>query len=46
MSGQVHAMLAGTPVAPPQPEEYFLADDRANAERELAAAKSTTRERR
>jgi len=38
--GQVHAMLAGTPVAPPQLDEYFLADDRANAEQELAAAKS------
>jgi uncharacterized damage-inducible protein DinB len=38
--GQVHAMLAGTPVAPPQLDEYFLADDRVNAERELAAAKA------
>jgi uncharacterized damage-inducible protein DinB len=37
--GQVHAMLSGTPIAPPQLDEYFLADDRAKAERELAAAK-------
>lgn len=25
--GQVHAMLAGTPVAPPQLDEYFLQED-------------------
>jgi uncharacterized damage-inducible protein DinB len=25
--GQVHAMLSGTPVPPPQLDEYFLADD-------------------
>lgn len=36
--GQVHAMLSGTPVAPPQLDEYFLADDRGNAERERMAA--------
>jgi uncharacterized damage-inducible protein DinB len=33
--GQVHAMLSGTRLAPPQLDEYFLSDDRANAEREL-----------
>ena len=37
--GQAHAMLSGTPVPPPQLDEYFLADDRANAERELAGAR-------
>lgn len=37
--GQVHAMLAGTRVAPPQLDEYFLADERPHAERELAQAK-------
>lgn len=26
--GQVHAMLAGTPVKPPQLDEFFLAFDR------------------
>jgi uncharacterized damage-inducible protein DinB len=36
--GQVHAMLAGTTVAPPQLDEWFLAEDRARAEQELAAA--------
>jgi uncharacterized damage-inducible protein DinB len=35
--GQVHAMLAGTPVAPPQLDEWFLALERPIAERELAA---------
>jgi uncharacterized damage-inducible protein DinB len=25
--GQVHAMLAGTPVKPPQLDEFFCADD-------------------
>jgi uncharacterized damage-inducible protein DinB len=25
--GQVHAMLSGTPVAPPQLDEYFLGQD-------------------
>jgi uncharacterized damage-inducible protein DinB len=34
--GQVHAMLSGTGVKPPQLDEYFLVDDRATAERELA----------
>ncbi len=36
--GQVHAMLAGTSVAPPQLDEYFLAVDRPKAETELASA--------
>jgi len=36
--GQVHTMLSGTRVAPPQLDEYFLADDRRRAERELAEA--------
>lgn len=36
--GQVHAMLAGTSVAPPQLDEWFLAMDRRTAERELAAS--------
>jgi uncharacterized damage-inducible protein DinB len=36
--GQVHAMLSGTSVAPPQLDEWFLAMDRPIAERELAAA--------
>jgi uncharacterized damage-inducible protein DinB len=35
--GQVHAMLAGTTVKPPQLDEYFLALDRPIAEKELAA---------
>jgi uncharacterized damage-inducible protein DinB len=34
--GQVHAMLSGTHVSPPQLDEWFLAEDRARAERELA----------
>lgn len=34
--GQVHAMLAGTHVVPPQLDEWFLAIDRPIAERELA----------
>jgi uncharacterized damage-inducible protein DinB len=34
--GQVHAMLSGTRVAPPQLDEWFLAMDRPIAERELA----------
>lgn len=34
--GQVHAMLSGTPVKPPQLDEYFLAQDRARADEELA----------
>jgi uncharacterized damage-inducible protein DinB len=33
--GQVHAMLAGTPVAPPQLDEFFLAWDAPRREREL-----------
>lgn len=36
--GQVHAMLSGTRVAPPQLDEYFLHEDRAKADAELAAA--------
>jgi uncharacterized damage-inducible protein DinB len=36
--GQVHAMLAGTSVVPPQLDEYFLAVDRPKAETELASA--------
>lgn len=36
--GQVHAMLAGTPVLPPQLDEWFLASDRPIAEHELEAA--------
>jgi uncharacterized damage-inducible protein DinB len=39
--GQVHAMLSGTSVAPPQLDEWFLAMDRPIAERELAAASAT-----
>lgn len=35
--GQVHAMLAGSSVAPPPLDEYFLRVDRPQAERELAA---------
>jgi uncharacterized damage-inducible protein DinB len=36
--GQVHAMLSATRVAPPQLDEYFLANDRKIADRELADA--------
>jgi len=36
--GQVHAMLSGTAVAPPQLDEWFLAMDRPIAEKELAGA--------
>jgi uncharacterized damage-inducible protein DinB len=36
--GQVHAMLAGTSVVPPQLDEYFLAVDRPKAETELESA--------
>jgi uncharacterized damage-inducible protein DinB len=36
--GQVHAMLSGTDVKPPQLDEYFLAFDKPTAERELAVA--------
>jgi uncharacterized damage-inducible protein DinB len=36
--GQVHAMLSGTRVAPPQLDEYFLSADREVADRELAGA--------
>jgi uncharacterized damage-inducible protein DinB len=35
--GQVHAMLSGTRVKPPQLDEYYLAEDRRLAEKELAA---------
>jgi uncharacterized damage-inducible protein DinB len=41
--GQVHAMLSGTRIAPPQLDEYFLAEDRVVADRELAAAFSQRR---
>lgn len=34
--GQVHAMLSGTAVKPPQLDEFFLAEDHATAARELA----------
>lgn len=34
--GQVHAMLSGTSVAPPQLDEYFLAEDRLAADAVLA----------
>lgn len=37
--GQVHAMLAGTKLAPPQLDEWFLEEDRARAEPELRAAR-------
>jgi uncharacterized damage-inducible protein DinB len=33
--GQVHAMLSGTPVAPPQLDEYFLGQDAGLREAEL-----------
>lgn len=36
--GQVHAMLSGTRVEPPQLDEYFLAEDRVIANKELVAA--------
>ena len=36
--GQVHAMLSGTRIKPPQLDEYFLANDRKVADGELAAA--------
>jgi uncharacterized damage-inducible protein DinB len=35
--GQVHAMLAGTDVAPPQLDEFFMADERALRQQDLAA---------
>lgn len=35
--GQVHAMLSGTEVAPPQLDEFFLAQDAGLRERDLAA---------
>jgi uncharacterized damage-inducible protein DinB len=35
--GQVHAMLAGTPVAPPQLDEYFLVFDAASRAPDLLA---------
>ena len=44
--GQVHAMLAGTSVVPPQLDEYFLAVDRPKAETELASAGFDTSARR
>jgi uncharacterized damage-inducible protein DinB len=34
--GQVHAMLSGTRIKPPQLDEYFLANDRKVADKELA----------
>ena len=33
--GQVHAMLSGTRITPPQLDEYFLANDRKIADKEL-----------
>lgn len=36
--GQVHAMLSGTTIAPPQLDEWFLRLDRQRSERELATA--------
>jgi uncharacterized damage-inducible protein DinB len=36
--GQVHAMLSGTRVPPPQLDEYFLAGERPLAEKELEQA--------
>jgi uncharacterized damage-inducible protein DinB len=41
--GQAHAMLAGTSIAPPQLDEWFLAADRPIAEAELKAAFETAR---
>jgi uncharacterized damage-inducible protein DinB len=41
--GQVHAMLAGTDVAPPQLDEWFLAADRPVAERELRSGLALVR---
>lgn len=41
--GQVHAMLAGTSVAPPQLDEWFLAADRPVAEAELREVFATAR---
>ena len=35
--GQVHAMLSGTGVAPPQLDEFFLSQDAALRRPELAA---------
>ena len=35
--GQVHAMLAGTPVAPPQLDEFFCANEAHLRAAELAA---------
>ncbi|MCF4165721.1 DinB family protein [Zavarzinia compransoris] len=34
--GQVHAMLSGTPVAPPQLDEFFLEEDAVQRDRDLA----------
>lgn len=39
--GQVHAMLSGTPVPPPQLDEFFLANERPTALAELAATRAT-----
>ena len=39
--GQVHAMLSGTPIPPPQLDEWFLAMDRVVSEKELAEAMAT-----
>lgn len=36
--GQAHAMLAGTPIAPPQLDEFFLTEDRTAAMDALKAA--------
>ncbi len=35
--GQAHAMLSGTPVAPPQLDEFFLKEDALNSAPELAS---------
>jgi uncharacterized damage-inducible protein DinB len=35
--GQIHAMLSGTAVAPPQLDEFFLVEDRRFRDPELAA---------
>jgi uncharacterized damage-inducible protein DinB len=35
--GQVHAMLAGTRIAPPQLDEFFLGDEKALRSADFAA---------
>lgn len=39
--GQVHAMLSGTTIAPPQLDEYYLSNDRPIAEAERLTANKT-----